>query len=189
MSDNIVYIVLPQTTESSFPFQRSSILKIVQNARRLLSRPVLASLGGVAPIDGLGESRINAELVLSELVRNVTEGRIQADSDDIVADDDSIGSRLYLRQMVSALTTSGQLPGAHAIKIAEYDERNGKSFGKTIHAYLSCGGNAIDAAKQLDVHVNTIRYRLTRVERLFGVDLTDPETRLLVWLELWAKHN
>ncbi|WP_306912934.1 MULTISPECIES: CdaR family transcriptional regulator [unclassified Arthrobacter] len=189
LSDNIVYIVLPQTTESSRQFQRDAILKIVQNARRLLSLPVLAALGGAAPIDRLEESRVNAELVLSELVRNVTEGRISADSDDIVADDDSLGSRLQLRRMVSSLTTAGQLPGALALRIAEYDEQHKKAFEETIHAYLSCGGNAIDAAKSLDVHVNTVRYRLSRVEPLFGIDLDDAETRLLVWLQLWARHN
>jgi PucR C-terminal helix-turn-helix domain len=189
LSDNIVYVVLPQTTESSRQFQRNALLKIVQNARRLLARPVLAALGGEAPIDRLQESRVNAELVLSELVRNVTEGRISADSDDIVADDDSLGSRLQLRRMVSSLTTAGQLPGALALKIAAYDDQHKKSFEETIHAYLSCGGNAIDAAKSLDVHVNTVRYRLSRVEPLFGIDLDDAETRLLVWLQLWARRN
>ncbi|MEC5180566.1 sugar diacid utilization regulator [Arthrobacter sp. CG_A4] len=189
LADNIVYIVLPQTTESSRQFQRAAILKIVQNARRLLSRPVLAALGTAAGIDSLEDSRVNAEIVLSELVRNVTEGRISADSDDIVADDDSLGSRLQLRQLVSSLTTSGQLPGAHALKIAGYDEQHKKRFGETIHAYLNCGGNAIDAATSLGVHVNTVRYRLSRVQPLFGIDLADPETRLLVWLQLWARHN
>lgn len=189
LSDGIVYIVLPQSTESSLQFQRGAILKIVQNARRLLSRPVLAALGAAATIDRLAESRVNAELVLSELVRNVVEGRISADSDDVVADDESLGSRLQLRQIASSLTASGQLPGTHALRIAEYDEHHKKSFEETIHAYLSCGGNAIEAAKSLDVHVNTVRYRLSRVETLFGIDLDDPETRLLVWLQLWARHN
>ena len=189
LSDNIVYIVLPQTTETSRHFQRTALLKIVQNARRLLARPVLAALGAAATIDRLEDSRVNAELVLSELVRNVAEGRIAADSDDIVADDDSLGSRLLLRQFVSALTAAGQLPGSHALSIAAHDEQHKKSFEETIYAYLSCGGNAIDAAKSLDVHVNTVRYRLSRVEPLFGIDLDDAETRLLVWLQLWARHN
>ena len=122
-------------------------------------------------------------------MRNVAEGRIAADSDDIVADDDSLGSRLLLRQFVSALTAAGQLPGSHALSIAAHDEQHKKSFEETIYAYLSCGGNAIDAAKSLDVHVNTVRYRLSRVEPLFGIDLDDAETRLLVWLQLWARHN
>jgi sugar diacid utilization regulator len=189
LSDSIVYIVLPQTTASSRHFQRGEILKIVQNARRLFSRPVLAALGTAATIGQLETSRINAESVLSELVRSVAEGRIDADSDDVVADDESLGSRLQLRQIVSALRTSGLLPGSHAVRIAEYDEQHKKSFEETIHAYLSCGGNAIEAAKSLDVHVNTVRYRLSRVVALFDIDLDDPETRLLVWLQLWARRN
>jgi DNA-binding PucR family transcriptional regulator len=189
LSDGIVYVVLPQTTTSSRQFQRGAILKIVQNARRLLGRPVLAAVGVAAPVDRLADSRVNAELVLSELVRNVAEGRIPADSDDVVADDDSLGSRLQLRQIVSSLTASGQLPGTHALRIAEYDELHKKSFEETIHAYLSCGGNAIEAARLLEVHVNTVRYRLSRVATLFGLDLDDPETRLLVGLQLWARHN
>ena len=87
------------------------------------------------------------------------------------------------------MTASGQLPGAHALRIAEYDEHQKKSFEETIYAYLSCSGNAVEAAKSLDVHVNTVRYRLSRVEPLFGIDLDDPETRLLVWLQLWARRN
>lgn len=188
-SDNIVYIVLPQTTETSRQFQCRAVLKIVQNARQLLSRTVLAALGGAAPIGRLEESRVNAELVLAELVRDVAEGRVAADSDGIVADDDSLGSRLQLRRMVSSLTAVGQLPGVLALKIAEHDNQHKKAFEATIYAYLDCGGNAIEAAKSLDVHVNTVRYRLSRVQTLFNIDLDDAQTRLLVWLQLWARQN
>ncbi|MDD1475507.1 PucR family transcriptional regulator [Arthrobacter sp. H16F315] len=188
-SDNIVYIVLPQSTESSRQFQRTALLKIVQNARRLLARPVLAALGGAATINRLGESRVNAELVLAELARNVAEGRIAADSDDVVSDDESLGASLQLRQIVTSLTAAGQLPGAHALRIADYDEQHKKSFEETIYAYLRCSGNAVEAAKTLAVHVNTVRYRLSRVEELFGLDLADPETRLLLWLQLWGRRN
>lgn len=189
MADNIVYIVLPQAPQSSREFQRSAVLRIVQNAARQLSRPVLAGLGITSTIDVLDHSRVNAEAVLAELLRNVDEGRIQTESDDIVADNESLGSRLYLRQIVAALTASGQLPGVLAAKIADHDADSKKSFEETLRVYLDCGGNAMVAAERLGLHVNTVRYRLSRVEALFGVDLDDPETRLLLWLQLWARHN
>lgn len=63
------------------------------------------------------------------------------------------------------------------------------SFGETVRTYLDTGGNAIDVANQLGLHVNTVRYRLSRIKPLFGLDLSDAETRLLVWLQLWATHN
>ncbi|MGO4193484.1 helix-turn-helix domain-containing protein [Arthrobacter sp. YAF17] len=37
--------------------------------------------------------------------------------------------------------------------------------------------------------VNTVRYRLSRVEPLFGIDLDYPATRLLVLLQLWARRQ
>lgn len=189
LADNIVYIVLPQTPESSREFQRSAVLRIVQNAARQLTRPVLAGLGLTTPIDVLEQSRMNAEAVLAELLRNVEEGRIQTESEDIVADNESLGSRLYLRQIVSTLTEAGQLPGALATQISDYDARTRKSFEETLRVYLDCGGNAIEASARLGLHVNTVRYRLSRVGPLFGINLDDPETRLLLWLQLWARHN
>jgi hypothetical protein len=189
LADGIVYIVLPQGEESSRQFQRGAVLRIVRNARRLLGRPVVAALGIAAPIGRLEQSRVNAALVLSELGRNVVEGRIPDDSDEVVADDESLGPRLQLRQIASSLTASGQLPGTQAARIAAYDAQHKKSFESTIAAYLDCGGNAIEAATMLAVHVNTVRYRLSRVQTLFGLDLDDPETRLLLWLQLWARNN
>jgi sugar diacid utilization regulator len=189
LADNIVYIVLPQAPQTSPEFQRSAVLRIVRNAARQLSRPVLAGLGTTSPIEVLEHSRINAEAVLAELLRNVDEGRIQTESDDIVADNESLGSRLYLRQIVTSLTASGQLPGVLAAKIAEHDADSKKFFEETLRVYLDCGGNAIVAAERLGLHVNTVRYRLSRVGVLFGINLDDPETRLLLWLQLWARHN
>jgi hypothetical protein len=189
LGDNIVYIVLPQSNAKSRQFQHDTILRMVHNARRLLSRPVLAGVGRAAPITGLEQSRTDAEEVLAELLRNADEGRVHVDSEGVVADRDSLGSRLYLRQIVTELQSSGHLPGAYAAKVADYDALKKTAFEETLRIYLDCAGNSIEVAKQLGVHVNTVRYRLSRVEPLFGLDLTDPETRLLLWLQLWAKHN
>jgi DNA-binding PucR family transcriptional regulator len=34
------------------------------------------------------------------------------------------------------------------------------------------------------VHENTLRYRIRRLPDMFGLDLDDPETRLVTWLRL-----
>ena len=162
----------------------------MQNARRLLARPVLAALGAAATIDRLEESRVNAELVLSELVRNVAEGRIAADSDDIVADDDSLGSRLHAAPV--RLGADGRRPAARSARaaVSRRTTNSIRSPSRRPSTPTSAAAETpIDAAKSLDVHVNTVRYRLSRVEPLFGIDLDDAETRLLVWLQLWARHN
>lgn len=189
LADHIIYIVLPQTPASSESFQRAAILRIAHHTRRLLSRPVLAGFGRTAPIAAVDQSRLDSEAVLAVLLRDVELGRVRIDSDDIVADQQSLGPRLRLRQIVTELRATGLLPGDYAAKIAEYDSRQKSFYEETIRTYLECDANAIETAKRLGLHPNTVRYRLSRIEGLFGLRLDDPESRLLAWLELWANNN
>ncbi|MFC0489602.1 PucR family transcriptional regulator [Sinomonas atrocyanea] len=189
LADNIVYVVLPQADDSLHRFHQEAILRVVQNAARLLSIPVVAGIGAPAALSKLEQSRTGAEAVLGELIRDLDEGRISPQSGGVVADRELLGSRLHLRQIVMDLQKAGHLPGEYATKIAEYDAEHKTSFEETLRTHLDAGRNAIEAAKKLGLHVNTVRYRLSRIEPLFGIDLDDPETRLLVWLQLWARHN
>lgn len=189
LADNIVYIVLPQTSTSSEPFQREAILRIARHTGRLLSRPVLAGFGRTTPIATVAQSRLDSEAVLAVLLHDVDEGRVHFDSDDIVADQQSIGPRLHLRQIITELRSAGLLPGEYVTKITEHDSRRKSSFEETIRTYLDCDSNAIETATKLGLHANTVRYRLSRIEPLFGLRLDDPETRLVVWLQLWAHQN
>lgn len=189
LADNIIYIVLPQTGHSSGQFCQDAILRIVQNAARMVSKPVVAGIGAAVSLSKLEQSRTGAEAVLGELIRDLDEGRVSPQSGGFAADEESLGSRLHLRQIVVELQKAGHLPGEYAAKIADYDVEHKTSFEETLRTYLDAGRNAIEAAKKLGLHVNTVRYRLSRIEPLFGIDLEDPETRLLVWLQLWARHN
>ncbi|TDW29565.1 PucR family transcriptional regulator [Cryobacterium psychrophilum] len=189
LADNVVYIVLPQSATASFAFQREAILRITHHARRLHGRPILAGFGRTTPIGAVPESRADAEVVLAALLRDVEEGRLRVDSDDIVADQQSLGPRLQLRQICADLRAAGHLPGADATRISDHDSRKKTAFAETIRTYLDCDANAIETARRLGLHANTVRYRLSRVESLFGVRLDDPDSRLLLWLQLWAQGN
>lgn len=52
----------------------------------------------------------------------------------------------------------------------------------TLTGYLDSGGNMRRAARELAVHVNTLRYRMQRIDRIIHVDLTDPEQRFRLQL-------
>lgn len=57
----------------------------------------------------------------------------------------------------------------------------------TIRAYFACGMHVDRTAKKLFLHPNTLRYRITRFERLVGARLRDPVVAMEVW---WAlQHN
>jgi DNA-binding PucR family transcriptional regulator len=54
----------------------------------------------------------------------------------------------------------------------------------SVETYLRRFGDVRAAASELGVHPNTLRYRLRRAEELVGIALGDPESRLLVELQL-----
>lgn len=62
--------------------------------------------------------------------------------------------------------------------VVEHDERHDTSYVTTLHAYLNAGGNLRATARELHVHVNTLNYRLKRIEELFGIDLSESDSRL-----------
>ncbi|WP_046733079.1 PucR family transcriptional regulator [Streptomyces humi] len=57
---------------------------------------------------------------------------------------------------------------------------------ETLLAWLLCGGSVPGTADRLNVHAQTVRYRLRQLDRLFGDRLYDPATRLELILALQA---
>ncbi|MGH7920936.1 MAG: PucR family transcriptional regulator [Candidatus Dormibacteraceae bacterium] len=67
--------------------------------------------------------------------------------------------------------------GRHLSALRQHDLEHGGALVATLRAYLEKGEQQA-AARSLDIHPNTLRYRLERVRAIAGVDLDDPETRL-----------
>ncbi|MGO1052247.1 helix-turn-helix domain-containing protein [Crossiella sp. CA198] len=63
-----------------------------------------------------------------------------------------------------------------------------RRLADTLLAWLSSRRNALEIAADLDVHPQTVRYRLHQLERLFGDRLTDPDQRLALELALRAER-
>jgi sugar diacid utilization regulator len=58
----------------------------------------------------------------------------------------------------------------------------GGDLERTVLAYLSSGGNLNAAARSLQLHRNTMLYKLDRAARLLGVDLREADNQFMVWL-------
>lgn len=68
--------------------------------------------------------------------------------------------------------------------LVEYDRRHGTHYLETLSAYLKTGCRTKACSDQLGVHVTTLRYRLTRIAELFGIDVESPERRFSVELAI-----
>lgn len=66
-----------------------------------------------------------------------------------------------------------------------YDTEHATGYVATLAAWLRCFGNIRAAAEELHVHTNTLRYRLDKLASIAGIDLDDPDVRLVLALQLW----
>ncbi|WP_328708047.1 PucR family transcriptional regulator [Streptomyces mesophilus] len=70
--------------------------------------------------------------------------------------------------------------------LIEHDARHDSSLVHSLSVYLQRDRNGVDAAEELHVHYNTLRYRLKQIERLTGAPDKDPMRRLQTELALHA---
>jgi Purine catabolism regulatory protein-like family/PucR C-terminal helix-turn-helix domain/GGDEF-like domain len=68
--------------------------------------------------------------------------------------------------------------------LVAYDRAHEADLVRTLAEFLECGGSWSRCAERLHVHVNTLRYRISRVEALTGRDLGRFEDRVDFFLAL-----
>ncbi|WP_316524975.1 PucR family transcriptional regulator [Kitasatospora brasiliensis] len=69
-------------------------------------------------------------------------------------------------------------------KVIAYDTEHQADLVRTLEAFLRSDGSWTRCAAQLHVHVNTLRYRIGRIEELTGRDLSRLEDRVDFYLAL-----
>jgi purine catabolism regulator len=58
-----------------------------------------------------------------------------------------------------------------------YDQLNKTDYIETLSCFLNESCKAQACADAMEIHVTTLRYRLSRIKELFDVDLESPEKR------------
>ncbi|MFD4751441.1 PucR family transcriptional regulator [Streptomyces sp. NPDC058426] len=142
------------------------------------ARPLVA-IGSVREeLAGVAASHRAAHLVLRVL--GAREGLPE------VAGEDDVRAALDALRVTDAVAALTPPPDGPVRALLAYDEEHRTDLARTLAAYLDRFGDVPATAKLLAVHPNTLRYRLRRLHDLFGVDLADPDTRLVAELGLRA---
>ncbi|MFF8789297.1 PucR family transcriptional regulator [Streptomyces sp. NPDC015125] len=68
--------------------------------------------------------------------------------------------------------------------LRDYDRKHRAELIPTLEAFLDCDGSWTRCANRLHLHVNTLRYRVGRIEQLTGRDLSRLEDKLDFFLAL-----
>ncbi|MFE7111324.1 PucR family transcriptional regulator [Streptomyces sp. NPDC057575] len=181
-----LYVLVPAGDGEADPSR--SLLATVRSVPRDV---VLAGAGPVAAgLSGLPASREAAELVV-RVLRERAAGRPAGEVVSAVAAyDEVVPEAAVLRLLDRVEPLWGALSGpVHAMM--EHDRTHGSAYGDSVTAYLDASCDTGAAARRLNVHPNTLRYRLRRARELFGVDPADPAVRLLadIGLRLAARQG
>ncbi|MGC0402986.1 hypothetical protein RKD27_005630 [Streptomyces sp. SAI-126] len=170
LADGVVYAVLPAPGAR----HRRLAEDIVARAGQALRVPVRAGLGEV--VAGLAEvtaSRADADLVLRVLGPSLP-----------VATIDEVRPRVTLLRLTEVLGERRELSAGAWRRVLAYDAGHGTDHARTLMSWFDAGCDMAGAAKLLAVHPNTCRYRLKQVRQHIGIDLDDPDERLVLWLQL-----
>ncbi|TYB52167.1 PucR family transcriptional regulator [Nonomuraea sp. PA05] len=160
-----IYILLPDPAGATLPAWTTDLVAAL---RRHMGTPVQAAVSGVA-----GH--------VSEVPRAKKEGSrileiIAPAPERLVATLEEVRSSMVLREMLNVLRGSGlHDPSLDALE---------PELAHTLLAYLDTFGDVAAAAETLHVHPNTVRHRLRRAGAITGIDLSDPEQRLVAMIQL-----
>jgi hypothetical protein len=69
-------------------------------------------------------------------------------------------------------------------RLVAHDERYNSQLVSTLRSFLDCGGSWVRTAELSHLHLNTVRYRIARVEELTGRDLSNTADRADLYLAL-----
>jgi DNA-binding PucR family transcriptional regulator len=171
-----VYAVVP--TDAGRVGERLVALAqdIVERANQALRLTVRAGIGSAAPgLDGVVRSRREADDVLDALA---------AVPDGQVAMIETVRAQVTLHRLTQACLAHPELAEGKVTALAQQDAEKGTAWVPTLRAYFDAFGDMSKAAAEVSVHPNTFRYRMRRITEVFGLDLNDPDERLVAELQL-----
>lgn len=100
-----------------------------------------------------------------------------------VVGSDAVASHVLL---LAAVPDDVRRTYAHRVlgAVLEHDSRTSGELVATLTRFLDCSGSWARTAEAMHLHVNTVRYRIERVQQLTGRDLSRLEDRVDVFLAL-----
>ncbi len=169
-----IYVLLPDPVETRLIALASDI---VSRARESLGVSLHAGIGSVVRhLRDVPRARTEADQVL----RAIADSGASID----VRDYDSAHERIVLTELRDFTSERPHLRSRAVATLALNDADHGTEYIETLRAFLDAFGDIPRAAKTANVHPNTFRYRLRRLVEISGINLHDPQQRLLAELDL-----
>jgi hypothetical protein len=178
---SVIYALLP-SDDAPDPVRLCSVLgQVLEKGNRGLSVRLRAGIGmPVGDPNHIAHSRWEADQVLLVLAREPTRA---------VATFDDVRAHVLLLEVEQEVSKRPYLLSQKVRRMLEHDRVRATSYVDTLRAFLDSHGNLAAAAARVHVHPSTFRYRLQRLDELFGISLDDSTERLAIALELWLHDH
>ncbi|MFP3726309.1 helix-turn-helix domain-containing protein [Priestia filamentosa] len=69
-------------------------------------------------------------------------------------------------------------------KLVSYDQKHQSNLVETIEIFLDRDQNLHEAAKALNIHINTLNYRLKRIQEIGELNLKNPNQKITLYLDI-----
>jgi hypothetical protein len=128
------------------------------------------------------------------LHRSVAEARLAGDFAHLRASSSRVATYAdagSFRVLLAGQSGDSRAAFARAVlgPVIDQDRERGSRLVSTLDAFLRSGGHWQQVAEQLHLHVNTLRYRIGRVEQLTGRSLSSFEERVNLFVALEALRS
>ncbi|MFB3160968.1 PucR family transcriptional regulator [Neobacillus sp. 179-J 1A1 HS] len=95
----------------------------------------------------------------------------------------SLGIYKYIDVLIEKASTD-QNENYSLKRLQEYDKKNNTDLVETLEVFLNKDSNVHEAANALNVHTNTLNYRLKRISEIGEINLKDPNQKISLYLDL-----
>lgn len=168
-----VYALVPLAGEENGDSLTALAEAIVSRSAEALQVELRAGIGSTVTLPSLAGSRHEADEVLDVL-----------EPGSAIAGIETVRPRVVLRRLARLAAEHRDLMEGRLTLLIDQDRARGTSHLATLRAYFDAFGDVVMAAAQVNVHPNTFRYRLRRISESFGIDLADPDERLVAQLQI-----
>lgn len=180
--DSSLVLILPE--DSDAPTDQDRIATGVQAVMTRL-RTQQSRSGGTGPTCGLSESTPGPDMApqLLRQAETAIEIGTRIGRAGQVIPYDSLGIYRLLLQ-IGEIQQLWQFAEEVLGSLINYDATHKIDLLRTLSVYLSQRESLKRTARRLQVHTNTVSYRIQRIEQLSRLDLTDPDDHLLAHIAI-----
>ena len=166
-----IYVLLPQAarTRPITSWVRGTISALRTELGVQLRAAIAAPVAGLA---GVAAARTEVDRVLDSAERHPFLGQVTSLAE--------ARTTVLLDEIVTLVGTDERLVDPRVRDLCARDP----VLAETLRAYLDSFGDIAAAAQWLQIHPNTVRYRVRRIEKLLSTSLSDPDVRLVFSLGL-----